>query len=183
MSVTDNNSAAGVLVNSRNMPYGDRPPSRALYRAEVCGRCFGEIAPDEPVWMRAWCSYWNEYSGAYTRFSVFAAACADCSGVEFRWRKVADGMWADGDFYPEYWYEGACQTCGRTVFKERRYMRRHFFCGRSCEEAYWSRRRRRPKLETVCKVCGAEFTATRSDAKTCSPACKQKAYRRRRAAT
>jgi len=36
--------------------------------------------------------------------------------------------------------------------------------------------------EKVCGVCGEEFTAKRVDAKTCSPACKQKAYRRRRAA-
>jgi predicted nucleic acid-binding Zn ribbon protein len=32
----------------------------------------------------------------------------------------------------------------------------------------------------VCEVCGEEFTATRRDQKTCSRACKQKAYRRRR---
>ncbi len=33
--------------------------------------------------------------------------------------------------------------------------------------------------EKVCEVCGEEFTATRRDAKMCSSACKQKAYRRR----
>lgn len=34
--------------------------------------------------------------------------------------------------------------------------------------------------EKVCEVCEEPFTATRRDAKTCSPACKQKAYRERR---
>jgi len=33
--------------------------------------------------------------------------------------------------------------------------------------------------EKTCEVCGEQFTATRRDAKTCSPACKQKAYRQR----
>jgi hypothetical protein len=31
----------------------------------------------------------------------------------------------------------------------------------------------------VCEVCGEAFTATQRDAKTCSAACRQKAYRRR----
>jgi predicted nucleic acid-binding Zn ribbon protein len=31
----------------------------------------------------------------------------------------------------------------------------------------------------VCEVCGEALTATRGDAKTCSAACRQKAYRRR----
>ena len=31
----------------------------------------------------------------------------------------------------------------------------------------------------VCEVCGEALTATRRDAKTCSAACRQKAYRRR----
>ena len=31
----------------------------------------------------------------------------------------------------------------------------------------------------VCEVCGEAFAATQRDAKTCSAACRQKAYRRR----
>jgi hypothetical protein len=96
-----------------------------------------------------------------------------------RLQQVNDGVWADGDFYPNYWYEGACETCARTVFKEGRYMRRHFFCGRGCDEVYWSRSRRKPKAKKTCEVCDKEFTAKRVDTKTCSPACKQKAYRQR----
>lgn len=179
VSVTDKNSAAAALANSRNMPYGDRPPREALYRAEVCGRCFGELESDEPVWMQRRCSFWNEHWGRHTSCE-YAATCFDCSGVEFRWHQVNDGVWADGDFYPNYWYEGACETCARTVFKEGRYMRRHFFCGRGCDEVYWSRSRRKPKAKKTCEVCDKEFTAKRVDTKTCSPACKQKAYRQRK---
>ena len=32
---------------------------------------------------------------------------------------------------------------------------------------------------TTCRVCGQGFTAKRSDARYCSPACRQKAYRDR----
>jgi hypothetical protein len=31
----------------------------------------------------------------------------------------------------------------------------------------------------VCETCGSEFVPTRRDATRCSPACRQKAYRRR----
>jgi hypothetical protein len=37
--------------------------------------------------------------------------------------------------------------------------------------------KRAEERKKVCEVCGEEFTATRRDAKTCSKACKQKAYR------
>jgi hypothetical protein len=33
--------------------------------------------------------------------------------------------------------------------------------------------------ETVCEVCGAEFTASRADAKTCSATCRQRLHRQR----
>ena len=178
MSVTDKHSAPTLLVNSRNMPYGDRPPREALKRAEVCGRCFGQLEPDEPVWLRYWCRSWNDYLGRYNH-KEYAATCSDCAPLYSRWHRVRDGVWADGDHYPFYWLEGMCGACGRTVFKETRYARRHFFCCRSCEAAYYTRQRRRPKEEKACEVCGEPFTATRRDAKTCSAACKQKKYRQR----
>jgi len=54
---------------------------------------------------------------------------------------------------------------------------------RSLQTAYQDQLRREKRLEErkkVCEVCGEEFTATRRDAKTCSPRCKQKAYRQRK---
>jgi len=56
------------------------------------------------------------------------------------------------------------------------------FCSEPCKKAYHSQLRKEKRAEErekVCEVCGREFTATRKDAKTCSPGCKQKAYRQR----
>ena len=36
-------------------------------------------------------------------------------------------------------------------------------------------------MTSVCETCGREFTARRNDARYCSPACRQKAYRHRNA--
>jgi endogenous inhibitor of DNA gyrase (YacG/DUF329 family) len=83
--------------------------------------------------------------------------------------------------------EQLCDTCGRPVIYERTrrhgyYPGKHVFCCYRCQYTYQNRRRskRRQSLrEKVCEVCGKEFTATRSHAKTCSDACKMKAYRNR----
>ena len=53
-------------------------------------------------------------------------------------------------------------------------------CSGPCRRAYHKQVRKEKRAEErkkVCEVCGEEFTATRRDAKTCSKACKQKAYR------
>jgi hypothetical protein len=90
--------------------------------------------------------------------------------------------------YREVTVSGPCDACGQTVTAVEgmgQYCRRlHLFCGDRCRSRYYSRLRSKRAArarEKVCEVCGEEFTATRRDAKTCSPACKQKAYRRRRA--
>jgi hypothetical protein len=56
-------------------------------------------------------------------------------------------------------------------------------CSEPCRHAYQNQVRKEKRAEErkkVCDVCGEEFTATRRDAKTCSKACKQKAYRGRK---
>ncbi len=80
-----------------------------------------------------------------------------------------------------------CETCGRDVVfsaddVEHRY-RKHVFCCERCRWTYYNTARNQRTAQArqkVCEVCGEEFTAKRRDAKTCSPACKQKAYRQRR---
>ena len=60
---------------------------------------------------------------------------------------------------------------------------RRTFCSDRCQQAYQNQLRKDKRAEErkkVCKVCGEEFTATRRDAKTCSKACKQQAYRGRK---
>jgi predicted nucleic acid-binding Zn ribbon protein len=64
------------------------------------------------------------------------------------------------------------------------------FCSEPCGRAYNNqlqsqlrKEKRAKEREKVCEVCGKGFTATRKDAKTCSPSCKQKAYRQRKSET
>ena len=69
-----------------------------------------------------------------------------------------------------------CATCMRpiSVLTDTHYRTpytRPLYCSEECRN--W-----RP--EKVCEVCGSEFVATRADAKTCSPKCRQAAYRRRK---
>jgi len=57
------------------------------------------------------------------------------------------------------------------------------FCSNRCQRAYQNQLRKEKRAEErkkVCEVCGEEFTATRRDAKACSKACKQRAYRGRK---
>jgi hypothetical protein len=55
-------------------------------------------------------------------------------------------------------------------------------CSSPCRREYQNLARKKKRAEgreKVCEVCGEEFAASRRDAKTCSRACKQEAYRRR----
>ena len=77
-------------------------------------------------------------------------------------------------------YVKPCEGCGRKVVGSR-------FCNFRCRAHYYNApaaaRRKAQRLEArqdmVCVQCGKTFTPRRSDAKTCSAACKQKAYRQR----
>lgn len=79
-----------------------------------------------------------------------------------------------------------CDTCERLVvwrFTGRDHYRRHVFCSERCQWTYYNTARNERAAcarEKVCEACGQSFTATRRDAKTCSAACKQKAYRQRK---
>jgi hypothetical protein len=53
-------------------------------------------------------------------------------------------------------------------------------CCVACENQLAYQARRVAPAERPCIVCGEPFTAKRSDAKTCGPACRQKALRHRR---
>lgn len=72
-----------------------------------------------------------------------------------------------------------CAHCGREIIvaTETKYKgdyTRVVYCSDDCRDTH---KMRQP---ITCKVCRKSFIPSRSDAKTCSPACKQKAYRLRR---
>jgi hypothetical protein len=77
-----------------------------------------------------------------------------------------------------------CEACGRLVLSmDNRLYRQHVACSRTCRQRLDEQRRRtgRHAHERTCTQCEQTFTSTRGDARYCSPACRQRAYRRRRA--
>jgi hypothetical protein len=77
-----------------------------------------------------------------------------------------------------------CEVCGRRV-KPPRWVKRRgggrvFYCSEGCAGGADAIARRVEQDERECAVCGEAFTPTRSDARFCSNACRQDAYRKRK---
>lgn len=133
---------------------------RAILTALLCGRCGRDIAPKEPVHRRRMVS------------------CSDCVIIQRN---------------PE-----PCDSCGRPTWDERShpvvpvfdeiigsYRRRRFCCER-CQNGFYRRRRRRRIAEKrradgskQCQECHDTLDGQRADARYCSSACRQRAYRSR----
>jgi hypothetical protein len=58
--------------------------------------------------------------------------------------------------------------------------RRFEACSSKCRLAIHAREAKRPERKRVCPVCRKKFVAPRSDAVTCSNACRQRRHRDRR---
>jgi putative metallohydrolase (TIGR04338 family) len=72
-----------------------------------------------------------------------------------------------------------CLSCGMELSTV---LRAHKFCSDACRWKYHSLKRSAATAagrEKICEACGVEFTAGRSDAKTCSPTCRQRLKRSR----
>ncbi len=70
---------------------------------------------------------------------------------------------------------GHCLNCGIVLMGTRQK-----FCSDACRYAYHNHLRHErgeDERQKVCQVCSKEFTAARSDAKTCSPRCRQRLKR------
>jgi hypothetical protein len=80
-----------------------------------------------------------------------------------------------------YSHKDECETCGREVFfvSGTEHTPTRVFCCDDCKTKGATKSRRSAPHVAVCEVCGEEFTAKRNDAKTCSPKCRQRAYRQR----
>jgi hypothetical protein len=78
----------------------------------------------------------------------------------------------------------ACTGCGRRVIHDTNRKSPLFpICGeeacRRAAVAASARERRRGRPPSVTCVCGTKFAPTRTDARYCSSACRQRAYRKR----
>jgi len=165
--------------------------TKAREFVNVCGCCGRELTSQEPVYFGA-----KIYVGMWPlRWNMVAKPRHICE-PQYE-RTVLCGSCA-----PEWLSQERndvvtqlCAHCERPMILRLRLSElRNMFCSARCQRAYHrqlqedkkaeatekAREKRAEELEKVCEVCGEEFTATRRDAKACSKACKQKAYRRRK---
>lgn len=156
--------------------------------ASCCCRCRQPIAKADPVWLVScrFFSYAYAHAGLLLSHDTTGAACRECGETELtreRERRRHDPT-------ASVLCHGAC-VCGRTVWALV-HCTRHasFLCSDRCRNRlYGSRFRRRhpppPRRQPIvtCQVCRRNFAPQRADAKTCSPACRQKAYRSRERVT
>jgi hypothetical protein len=130
--------------------------------ASKCRKCGGEIGPKAAVY------YARKRTTGWFGYGFRAeAVCKDCRG---------------GDSYDE----GApCYVCSRRVYLEKgaRHDALRVFCSPHCKIKFYGARdkdrRMKARWNLRCAVCKRKFTPDRADAKFCSSACKQKAYRQR----
>jgi hypothetical protein len=77
-----------------------------------------------------------------------------------------------------------CEGCGRQVHRLTSFYARRIFCCERCESRLGAcvakAKRASGRAGKTCTVCGESFDAGKSSAITCSNACRQKGYRRRR---
>lgn len=146
---------------------------RAHADASVCCRCGVILLPGDPVWLIRGRLYWY-YEVICITEDVWSAGCQSCA------RKEPAEEWP---------HSGKCPGCSRTVhlLSGKRWS---FFCSDRCRNRIHGAnhranhpRRKTPKVIVQCLACGDNFVPKRAGAKTCSSACRQRAYRQRRDVT
>jgi hypothetical protein len=139
---------------------------RKIYSAaktgRQCARCGHEFTPDEPVWRR-------RLSFGSTRWAM-APLCERCRTDR------------------QYLEAAPCEGCGRPVHNEMGFRpRRRTFCCEDCDKAAVAKAARERRSDArgtrQCDSCGETFEPSRTDARYCSNACRQRAHRRRTAVT
>ena len=68
-----------------------------------------------------------------------------------------------------------CPGCGRMFFTQEH--NRKYCQGEACARLHRRKLRQQARTDMTCACCGKTFTANRKDAKFCSNACRQSAYR------
>lgn len=147
----------------------------AARTAEVCGKCGQQIGPQDTVYIGV---VWAGYTlfGSFTRH--YGPLCEDYAP---KYLKRGHDPFAFREAVAD-----PCDSCSRQVVRHltgRDFYRRHVFCSERCRWTLYNRERDRRAAvarEKICESCGEKFSTTRSDAKTCSPACRQRAYRDRK---
>ncbi len=160
------------MLRGEGTPTPYRRACDARQTGASCGRCGRAVADGETVW---------RVRERVARGQVVSTnVCRECAPERAR---EPEPFTYDGSLLALYEPE-PCEVCSRpVVWLYRPDWRRHSCCSERCSARLYNRPRDEASAqarEKVCGVCGEAFTATRADAKTCSPACRQKAYRLRR---
>jgi hypothetical protein len=132
--------------------------------AACCAKCARALKSAEPIWReslslgRGWFGGWR---------TTVAPVCQSCASE-----------------WSTYHPPSPCEGCGRPVHNEKTFRVRFLtFCCERCRrraQASHAREQRCSARSTrTCGMCGETFEPARTDAKFCSPRCKQKAYRQR----
>jgi hypothetical protein len=156
---------------------------RAPEHVDRCGACGRSFLPGEPVHFGA--EVYVGFPPIRFRYAYSPLVCRPryqrtvlCESCSPEW--LSPGR---GDVIAQL-----CARCERPMgYRLTASTMRRTFCSEACGHAYRDqlrnqRRKERGAVERekVCEVCGKEFTASRKDTKTCSQACKQRAYRQRK---
>jgi hypothetical protein len=152
---------------------------------ETCTKCGTELGDDALVF-RYKPLLNNGYGSTTYRYRETTDQPPICVECAPDWLPVLSNRVYNLKMIP---HRSDCANCGRSVYFVSGYEdppKSRVYCCNDCKKADRNRRKsgssRRVGPRTFnCEVCGEEFTSTRSDAKTCSSKCRQKAYRKRTA--
>jgi len=184
------------LEADKRKPGRDREAERRIEASKkggLCAGCAGEIKEGEKAYLaeRVFAGMWGGLTPRPGPRYVGATVCGECAPgymtksleSSFDTQIDASGRTAR-TYYDHNVAQMPCATCERpVVFKRTSRWRPRVYCSYRCEYTYHNRRRSQRDehlRQKTCEVCSKEFTATRAHAKTCSPACKQTAYRLRK---
>lgn len=115
--------------------------------------------------------------------------CADCYGAGFdpetgfQWpagRKRDRVYWQDVVGRGEQLPPTPCVACGLSVIRNADPLLQRVTCSASCATSLTRIRNGNRGTSQPCGSCGAAIATGRSDARFCSSACRQKAYRQRK---
>lgn len=170
-------------LSRQNRELDARVPDRVVRRerirqaergADVCAECGRELPPGEPISRFPYRELGHTVNGPDWHTVTLAATCLECAKVKAR----IGGLNLNATV--------TCERCGRVIvcadWEPERYTRP--VCSAECRNAIrrTDRKMSRELHKVECQECGELFSPKRSDAVWCSNACRQRAYRKRKAA-
>jgi len=132
-----------------------------------CTRCARAFAVDERLYLVREKVAWRLRSGVAFTQEETVPVCRNCT--------------TDAELRQAVNWTKPCLGCGREMVPVARSRKGQLYVPSTCSMACAKKARRRSKRQkrVTCGCCGMIFSSTRRDARWCSPACSQRAYRQR----